>query len=524
MGSLDTTYRRLTEYALEGEDGQPRPPTHGDIAVFTRTRDYGRELLGVAEEYDIPMAYDGGIELYRTDPAKLLLAWLRILDTDADRGWAVVLEQAGYTLDEIDHILATDQYPEALQEFHTALEGLDAIGAVARQVFDRYGISGETADGLLHTLQSLYETTTVTPGDVIQLIEAGIDTGSTVEVHTNAGEDSVTVQTIHAAKGLEYPIVIMANMNDGSFPPRTRNQAVIQYQEPVGLRQRKLYATEDGVPHIYDNWRYDVIRQCLGRDLDEERRLLYVGITRAESHLVVAGGAEPNTFLDELPVAVEAIEPSVEAGRGRALVEAELPFTVPVPEGPIGETPHSLMDESVFEADSESDGEPAASTGGVDFGQRLHAFAEAYALGEGVSPSDPHQERVAAFLDGLDGELHAEQPATLPIEVDGKRVSISGVIDLVHETADQVEIIDYKTDRTRRAESEYRTQLSVYHHVLDEWFPEKAVTASILYTQSGKRVQVEPLGLDELREVVPGTRVIAGPRGKTPRTLRAPRS
>jgi len=64
-------------YQVE-EDGELRLPEHGDIAVLTRTRDFGRGLLSVAEEYGLPMAYEGGIELFRSDPAKLLLAWLRI--------------------------------------------------------------------------------------------------------------------------------------------------------------------------------------------------------------------------------------------------------------------------------------------------------------------------------------------------------------------------------------------------------------------------------------------------------------
>jgi len=58
-------------YQVE-EDGELRLPEHGDIAVLTRTRDFGRGLLSVAEEYGLPMAYEGGIELFRSDPAKLL--------------------------------------------------------------------------------------------------------------------------------------------------------------------------------------------------------------------------------------------------------------------------------------------------------------------------------------------------------------------------------------------------------------------------------------------------------------------
>jgi superfamily I DNA/RNA helicase len=97
-------------YQVE-EDGELRLPEYGDIAVLTRTRDFGRELLSVAEAHGLPMAYEGGIELFRSDPAKLLVAWLRILESDAERGWAVVLEEAGYTLDEVKQVLDSEEYP-----------------------------------------------------------------------------------------------------------------------------------------------------------------------------------------------------------------------------------------------------------------------------------------------------------------------------------------------------------------------------------------------------------------------------
>jgi len=493
------------DYAVEGEDGDPRPPEYGDIAVFTRTRDYGRELLDVADAYGFPVAYDGGIELFRTDPAKLLLAWLRILESDADRGWAVVLERAGYTFDEIDHALETASYPSDVVAFRDALRELASVGAVARRVLDRYGFTGDTADLLLDTIQSTYDATTVTRGELIRFVERGIETGSTVEISANTDDDAVTVQTIHVAKGLEYPIVVLANMNEGRFPPRTGGSSVIEYRDPVGLRRRKRYSEAGTHPHVYDSWRYDILRRCLSREYDEERRLLYVAVSRAECHVVFAAGEEPNAFLRELPVAIEEIDPAVEPIDHGEPADAELPFAVTTPEGPIGYTPHSLMDEAVFE---EADERPEAGldaepeTRGMDFGSRVHDFAEGYALDDDVTPSNDHERRVAALLDDLPGELHVEEPVTLPIEVDGRRVTVSGIADLVHETADRVEVIDYKTDATRRAQSEYRKQLSVYYHVLDEWFSGKEVTASLFYTTDGTRERIEPLGTAALRELV----------------------
>jgi len=488
------------DYAVEDEDGNPRPPEYGDIAVLTRTREYGRELLDVAEESQFPMAYDGGIELFRSDPAKLLLAWLRILESDADRGWAVVLERAGYPLDAADSILSTGDYPTSMAGFRDQLAEMDAVGSVARRVFDRYGFDGDYADVILHTIQSVHDSTTLTRGDLVQFIERAIENGATHDVHTSAGDDSVTVQTIHAAKGLEYPIVILANMNDGRFPPSSRDASVIRYEEPVGLRQKKQYAEVHEYPHVYDNWRHDVLRHCLAREYDEERRLLYVAVTRAESHVIFAGGEEPNTFMEELPVEIQTESPAVEAVERNRTVQAQLPFSLPEPDGPAGETPHSLIDDSVFEEAGEET-EPVDGRG-TGFGSDLHAFAEDYANEVDVTPSNADERRVKEFIDGLDGDLFVEEWARLPLEVDGERVTISGIVDLVHLTPDRVEIFDYKTDLSRRAEEAYRTQLSVYYHVLASVYEDRTGTTTVYYTAQDELVPLEPLSIDALRDLL----------------------
>ncbi|QIB75606.1 UvrD-helicase domain-containing protein [Halogeometricum borinquense] len=482
------------DYQVE-EDGELRPPEYGDVAVLTRTRDFGRELLSAAAEYGLPMSYEGGIELFRSDPAKLLLAWLRILDADSERGWAVVLEEAGYTLDETEYILDTERYPDNMQAFKTELAGLETIGGVAQRVFSRYNYDGAHADVLLTTVQSIHSATTLTRGDLIQFIERGIENGSTQEVHASAGVNSVTVQTIHAAKGLEHPIVILANMNSHRFPPSGGNSNTITFDDPIGLRQRKRYADDYGYPHIHDNWRTDVLRTCLPRGYDEERRLLYVSMTRAESHLVFSAGENPNTFFEELPVAVEEITPDVEADDRSETTQANLQISVPTPAGPVGHSPHTLMRDDVFE--------DVAGGRGTEFGTQVHEFAERYALGADVEPSKDNDDEhhIKAFIDSLDGEVRVEEDVYLPLTLDGERVTISGVVDLVHILPDTVEIIDFKTDRGRHAEAEYRKQLSVYYHVLHECFPERDVSAAIFYTAEATRADIDPLSKSDLVEL-----------------------
>jgi DNA helicase II / ATP-dependent DNA helicase PcrA len=94
----------------------------------------------------------------------------------------------------------------------------------------------------------------------------------------------IWLMTLHAAKGLEFPTVIMAGLEEGVFP------------------HSRAFDEED--------------------EMAEERRLCYVGITRARSQLVLTGAArrrvfgeyqsmEPSRFMDELPPElVDRIEPA----------------------------------------------------------------------------------------------------------------------------------------------------------------------------------------------------------------------
>jgi DNA helicase-2/ATP-dependent DNA helicase PcrA len=104
---------------------------------------------------------------------------------------------------------------------------------------------------------------------------------SEADEESGSREAKVWLMTMHAAKGLEFPVVIIAGMEEGLFP-------------------HSRSAEDD--------------------EIEEERRLFYVGMTRAETRLLLTGAArrrvfgeyqatEPSRFLDEIPAElVERIE------------------------------------------------------------------------------------------------------------------------------------------------------------------------------------------------------------------------
>lgn len=91
-----------------------------------------------------------------------------------------------------------------------------------------------------------------------------------LETRVLQAEDSVKVMTVHQAKGLEFPIVHIVRLEDGAFP---------------------------------------LIRKNRRLNLQEERRLLFVAITRAQDEVVFSlsrvndwgGFSVPSRFLSEIP-------------------------------------------------------------------------------------------------------------------------------------------------------------------------------------------------------------------------------
>ena len=171
----------------------------------------------------------------------------------------------------IDESRLSDHYQkEPPERMETRFENLRELVNAA----DAFVLPGEDADAGLTELQSF-------------LSHAALEAG---ETQGEAWDDCVQLMTMHSAKGLEFPLVFIAGMEDGLFP-----------------HQRSV---EDA-----------------GGRLEEERRLCYVGMTRAREQLYLSyaeirrmHGSEnfcrPSRFIDEMPARlIEEIRPRISSSR-----------------------------------------------------------------------------------------------------------------------------------------------------------------------------------------------------------------
>ena len=299
-----------------------------DVAVFYRTNAQSRVFEEVFIRVGMPYKVVGGVRFYERREVRDVLAYLRLIANPADlvslrrilntprRGIGDRAEGAIQAFSEREQIPfaaaleVADQAPgiaprsvSAIRGFTDLMTSLRVVAAgpdaspseVIEAVLDQTGYLSELEasrdpqdEGRVENLRELVSVArefeeTRGGGELAAGLDEFLEQVSLVadaDSIPDAGGGVVTLMTLHTAKGLEFPVVFLAGLEDGVFP--------------------HLRALSDPV------------------ELQEERRLAYVGITRARERLYLSRAVVPDR------VGPAGLEPAVAlpgrgAGRTRGL-------------------------------------------------------------------------------------------------------------------------------------------------------------------------------------------------------------
>ena len=272
---------------LEAQQSRNTPSvarSFSDIAILCRTNRQLEQIESALAHDSIPCVITGHDDFLSSKDVQGLLAFFASLNDPTDGAsvhtalmnlWrlpAELAQRASVALsafgasDADPHVLASElaDFPlltpwvEAVSQFcHSREKPRKQLERLA----ERCSVSGDDVTRLLnaavfydHMADLLTTLRTAGEGDIRRVSGSGYQSGA------------VRLMTLHGAKGLEFPVVFLSGVTDGTFP---------------------------------------LVHARSETDIEEERRLFFVGITRAREELILSCGGTPSSFLGEIPASAE---------------------------------------------------------------------------------------------------------------------------------------------------------------------------------------------------------------------------
>ena len=301
---------------FDADEGREKQVTFGDIAVLTRRRGGEAQLVARALlSRGIPVTTAAEVNVCDFFEARLLLDWLSFLDNaeqDIPLVTALLSAVGGMTEGELARVRLSPEGRQgtfraacaAFVQAHPADPAAKKLAAFAQRAHElrahaRIRTAAEVMNEMLSCgLEAQIAAKAGGTGRlarVRRLVAEGEDvsvntflarlkaTGFTLGFSESGGEDSVKIVTMHASKGLEYPVVILAG-TDVKFRGAGEQDEVIWTEE--FLAAPKAYDVENKLSYTTLVRRASAVCS-LAEERRQERNLLYVGMTRAKYRLHV---------------------------------------------------------------------------------------------------------------------------------------------------------------------------------------------------------------------------------------------
>ncbi len=302
----------IVEFDEKGKINSKRKIEFKDICILSRDKSFGLELQREAIKNFIPMNYEGGLEIFSTQHGILILAWLKLLlwtnDTSA---WVPILEAENYSHNQIYKIVrgekrvegeeykfSYEKIPIEILKFLESIKSKESVLLQAEAVLKKYNLTDEIGNRLITIISQLMSADFISLNELVKTIEDSARLEYDIELINT--EDSVSVMTIHKSKGLEFPVVILANCNQKIFPSTKGESDSIIFDDVLGLRNKKVFGEQNGYKYVFNNWKTDLSLGVTKKsEYDEERRLFYVASTRAKQYLYFTA-SRPSQFFTGL--------------------------------------------------------------------------------------------------------------------------------------------------------------------------------------------------------------------------------
>lgn len=313
----DYIVNRIRELAADGY-------RYGDIAVLFRAKSSSKVIEDMFMRAALPYRVLSGLRFYDRKEIRDMIAYLRLIkNPDDDISLRRIINVPSRKIGKVtmDAIAAAaqregvsmfraidshlEEFKGGVAEFHGVIKKLSAltettpIDELVQLVYEESGYEaslekdekgperaeniGELISGASHYMETVEEPSFDDYMDNLVLV-SDVD-------NYDEDMDAVVMMTMHASKGLEFPVVFICGFDDGIFP---------------------------SVKAIYDP-----------EEIQEERRLCYVAITRARQRLYLTGSHsrmvfgktsvyKPSRFIDEIPGELYELKDAREERQARA--------------------------------------------------------------------------------------------------------------------------------------------------------------------------------------------------------------